>query len=392
MKKRRSNYRLGILLVFVSSQLFLDNINAQTTSAYVFCLGKDTVAYEQYTRNKELIEGQILSLYPRLTINQFRLFLGADGTIKQFETESSYFTAGKISAPFMRKNGSIEDTIVTQQAFRNGKVDSFFSGKFNIIRGSVPVLDNNDVAMFEQMLLYASMSGKDSLALNRFTNGPGKSYIKKINKELYESKVFFFPVFLKLKDGEIISVDATSSTIKTIAKRTYAIDFEKLKNTLAEKEKADGFAGLVSPVDTFKTSFKNTDFQITYSRPYKRGRVIFGNIVPWNMVWRLGANFATHFSTSKELRFGDFILPAGRYTIWMIPKQGKDISELVINKGVNIFGTQYDKAKDVIRLPMQTTLLTNLIEQLSIEVKETNEGGEIIIQWDDLQAKLPFKI
>jgi Protein of unknown function (DUF2911) len=392
MKKTSASKRIVVLLLFVISQFYFDSINAQTTAAYVFCLGKDTVAYEQYTRNKELIEGQILSLYPRLTINQFRLFLGADGTIKQFESASSYFTGGKMSTPFMQKNGSIEDTIVTQQAFRNGKVDSFFSGKFSVIRGSVPVLDNNDVAMFEQMLIYATLTGKDSIPLNRFTNGPGKSYIKKINKELYESKVFFFPVYIKLKDGQISSVDATSSTIKTIAKRTSAIDFEKLKNTFAEKEKLNGFAGLVSPVDTFRTTFSNTDFQITYNRPYKRGRVIFGNIVPWNMVWRLGANFATHFATSKELRFGDFILPAGRYTIWMIPKQGKDISELVINKGVNIFGTQYDKAKDVIRLPMQTTWQTNLIEQLSIEVKETNEGGEIIIQWDDLQAKLPFKI
>jgi Protein of unknown function (DUF2911) len=110
------------------------------------------------------------------------------------------------------------------------------------------------------------------------------------------------------------------------------------------------------------------------------------------MVWELGANFATHFTTSKEVQFGDFILPAGRYTIWMIPRQRENSSELVINKGINIFGMQYDKAKDLVRIPMQTTLLTKLFEQLSIQVKETNEGGEFIFQWDDLQAKLPFKI
>jgi Protein of unknown function (DUF2911) len=393
MKMNKLCSRCIALLYFLFLQLMLSSIYAQTTSAYIFRLGKDTVAYEQFTRSKDFIEGDILSLYPRLSLNHFKLEIGPDNRVKGFESALSYFSEGKADAPFLQKSGSVEDTIVTQQAFRNGKVDSFFTSKFSVISGSVPFFDNNDVLGFEQMIRYASLSDKDSIALNRFTNGPMNSYVKKINKDTYESKVFFFPVHIKVNsDQQIVSLDATSSTIKTIATKIAPVNFNKLIQSFAQKEKATGFTGLVSPVDTFKTSFNSTDFQITYGRPYKRGREIFGNIVPWNSVWRLGANFATHFIASKDLRFGEFTLPAGRYTLWMIPRQGKDSCELIINKAVNIFGTQYQKAKDLVRLPVLTTSLTSPVEQLSIRILETNDGGEINIQWDNLQFSAAFKI
>jgi hypothetical protein len=78
-----------------------------------------------------------------------------------------------------------------------------------------------------------------------------------------------------------------------------------------------------SPED--KSSFNSGDLQISvlYNRPFKKGRVIFGELVPYNKVWRTGANEATVFETNKDLVFGDKTLKAGRYTLVYYPRRTK---------------------------------------------------------------------
>ncbi len=385
-QKRRFYYLLTGVIFFLA----LGKANGQATNSYIFRLGNDTVALEQYTRGKDMVEGNILSLYPRLMVTHFKATLGTDGTINKLESGNYYPSFGQAPVPGMDRLCIINDTLATQEFKRNGKTDTLFSGTFKVKPGAVPSLDY-DVAMFEQMLLQAAATGKDSVAYQRYTNGPMNSYIKKIKENEYESKVFFFPILIKTDDkNKIISLDATGTTVKTIATPASAFDFNKLMSVYAEQEKRKGTTGQLSPSDTVKTSFKGADFQLTYGRPSKRGRVIFGNVVPWNRVWRLGGNYATHFSTSKDLQFGDSTLPAGRYTIWILPN--KDRYELIINKAVNIFGTQYNKKNDLMRLPMTFSGLSSPVEKLTISVNETKDGGDITVQWDLLKTTIAFKL
>lgn len=385
MKRKNLFVYLPFLLLVLAGQ-------AQTSSSYIFRLGKDTVAFEQFTRTKQGISGEILALYPRVLLTQFEVTFGPGGTITHFESRGNYLSAAPGAPTLMHRICSIEDTLVRQELVRNGKRDSIFSGTFKINPGAVPAMEY-DVVMYQQMLNQARAAGKDSVAIQRFTNNGMTSYIKKLSNDRYESKSFFFPIWIKTGKGQqIISVDASSSTIKTIGTIAEGFDIRELAARYLAKEKANGTAGALSRPDTVRSNIKGSDFQVTYSRPLKRDRVIFGNIVPWNTIWRLGANFATHFSTTKDLQIGDFILPAGRYTIWMLPRSNKDSCELIFNKAVNIFGTQYDKSTDLVRLPLQVQEAGTVTEQLTITVEETDNGAAIRIRWDKLDAMLAFRV
>lgn len=374
--------RLWLLVILFSANTGW----AQQQAHYIFKIGKDTMAVQQYTRDNALVEGEIISRFPRVMQTKFRFALNANGHIQKFEYRSMY---PGVPVAVMERQVVIEDTVVTQEMNRNGKRDSIFSGTFIVKRGAVPSMDN-DVSLVEQMLRQALAEGKDSTMINRFSNAPSKSYIKKVKEGEYETKVFFFPVKIKAGNaGKIAELDATATTIKTIATAVSPFNFTELAGAWIEKEKTEGRAGPLSPPDTVRALIKGNEMQLTYGRPQKRGREIFGNIVPWNQLWRLGSNFATHLSFSKDIQCGDKTIPAGRYTIWMIP--GSEKSTLIINTAVNIFGTQYDKTKDLLHLPLKKTKGTAPVEKLTFLLRETAAGGELVVQWDDYSFSLDFR-
>ncbi|MBK6825677.1 MAG: DUF2911 domain-containing protein [Chitinophagaceae bacterium] len=359
---------------------------AQQQYHYIFKIGEDSIALQHYTREKTIVEGEIISRFPRVMLTTFRYTLNPNGFIQKFEYRSSY---PGVSDAIMERQVAIEDTIVSQEMKRSGKRDSIFSGTFIVQRGAVPSMDN-DVSLFEQMLRQALKEGKDSIMIQRFTNQPSKSYIKKVKDGEFETKVFFFPVRIRVNNnGHLSEVDATATTIKTIATAIAPFNFIELAGIWTEKEKKEGRAGLLSPSDTVRAVIKGNEMQITFGRPQKRGREIFGNVVPWNQLWRLGSNFATHLTLSKEIQCGDKTIPAGRYTIWMVPGQEKAI--LIINKAINIFGTQYDRSKDLLQLPMKTSRLSAPVEKLSFLLRENETGGELVVQWDDYSFSLDFR-
>ena len=373
------------LVLLLSTQFF---VTAQNTSSFIFKLGSDTIAFEQYTRTTNSVEGRILTLTPRGTVTRFKFEIANGKTITNFTSFNySVLTPERISS---ERTVNIRDTLIDQQFKRAGKIDSLFSGSYAALPGAIPHLDY-DAFIYEQMLMQLSASGKDSLPLSRLTNTAMGSYIKKNTANVFESKYFFFPVIAKTDQaGKVITVDATASTIKTIGQRIPNFDFDATVSRYADNEKAKGPMGSVSPNDTIKATFKQADFTITYGRPSKRERTVFGNIVPYEVVWRTGANFATHFATTKDLDFGGTIVPAGRYTLWTLPSQ--TTTKLIINNAVNIFGTQYNPSKDLVRLNMKTEKLSSVVEKFTIQCIENNEGGELKFQWDQTQFSIPFKV
>ncbi len=74
----------------------------------------------------------------------------------------------------------------------------------------------------------------------------------------------------------------------------------------------------LSPPDSSELELAGRQIKVTFSSPSVRDRVIFGGLVPWNQVWRTGANEATSFSTEANLRIGDAEVPAGEYTLYTI--------------------------------------------------------------------------
>jgi hypothetical protein len=148
-----------------------------------------------------------------------------------------------------------------------------------------------------------------------------------------------------------------------------------------------------SPRDSVKASIAGADLNVNYGRPSKRGRVLFNGLgdMKWGMVWRTGANEATHFTTSKTLDFGGKTVPAGTYTLFTkLEESGK--WELIVNKQTKQWGTAYDAKQDLVRIPMTVTSNNAVVEQMEIQVKPAGKGGEIIVAWDTYKAVAPFTV
>jgi hypothetical protein len=136
---------------------------------------------------------------------------------------------------------------------------------------------------------------------------------------------------------------------------------------------------------------------ITYCRPYKKGREIFGTngLVPFDKVWRTGANEATIFETDSDLKFkGDKTLKAGTYSLFTIP--GDKTWKILFNSesgqwGINFNGVaNRDPKNDVLTVEVEPVVTDKMVEQFTIDIKKVGEETEMTLQWDKTLVPVPF--
>lgn len=187
-----------------------------------------------------------------------------------------------------------------------------------------------------------------------------------------------------------MSLDAAATTVKAVTHRVTNLDFDATAKSWAAYETAHGPAGATSPADTVRATVGTANIEIDYSRPMKRGRKIFGNIVPLDTVWRTGANAATQFTTSADLIFGNTIVPAGKYTLWSLPTATG--SKLIINSQTGQWGTDYDATKDLARVDLTQTMLTSPVEAFTFAIVPQGSSGLLKFSWDDREYSIPFRV
>jgi hypothetical protein len=138
---------------------------------------------------------------------------------------------------------------------------------------------------------------------------------------------------------------------------------------------------------------------IYYGRPYmadprtKQPRQIWGGLVPWNQVWRLGADEGTTLISQTDLVFGEFTLPAGAYTLEMLPVQ-EGTSKLIINKAVGYWGIPYSaiQAQELTRLDMKKEPdVDKSVDQLTLSLENNAGTGTLKVTWDKSVYSIAFK-
>jgi hypothetical protein len=150
--------------------------------------------------------------------------------------------------------------------------------------------------------------------------------------------------------------------------------------------------GKASPHQAVSYDFGGKKITITYGRPSKKGREIFGALEPYGKVWRTGADEATTIETTADLMLGSLHLEKGKYALFTLPE--KDKWTLIINKTVNQWGAfKYDASQDVGRAPMTVAKASAPVEQLLISIdKKNNMEGTLKIAWDDVVASIPLMV
>lgn len=149
-----------------------------------------------------------------------------------------------------------------------------------------------------------------------------------------------------------------------------------------------------SPAATVSYDKDGLKIEVNYSRPFKKGRVIFGGLVPFDQVWRTGANEAATFGTNKELTIGGKKLPAGKYTLWTIPH--KDTWEVIFNKKMYPWGVGNDGAAsreadaDAVSVTVPVEMLPASMEQFTISMSDA-KVPTLVMAWDNMQVSVPLK-
>lgn len=129
--------------------------------------------------------------------------------------------------------------------------------------------------------------------------------------------------------------------------------------------------------------------RVIYSRPQKNGRTIFGDLIPFGQVWRLGANEATEIEFYRPVRIGAAKIKKGRYTLYCIPNQDK--WTLIVNKETDTWGSfKYDETKDIVRLDVPVQKQGEVLEFFSMAFEKSASGATLIIGWDDSRVNFPI--
>ncbi len=144
-----------------------------------------------------------------------------------------------------------------------------------------------------------------------------------------------------------------------------------------------------SPTQTIKQDFGVSSIDLIYSRPGMKGRKIFGDLVPWNAVWRTGANSATRLKFYDDVMIAGQPLKAGEYALFTVP--GENEWEIIINKGSANWGTDYKQSDDIFRVKVKPMKLDWSVETFTMQfgnVKPTSTDLQIL--WDKTLVSVPI--
>ena len=176
----------------------------------------------------------------------------------------------------------------------------------------------------------------------------------------------------------------------TPKKLTLAVSLLLVFVTLSPAQNKEDKSKRPSPPGTAEVSLKGKTITIDYSRPSMRGRKIMGELVPYDKVWRTGANEATTLTTPVDLNIGGTTVPAGKYTLWTLPSAGT--WKLIINKQTGQWGTNYDEKQDFARVDMQKSELSEPVEQFTISFdKKGEDTADLVMKWEKTSVSIPVK-
>lgn len=161
-----------------------------------------------------------------------------------------------------------------------------------------------------------------------------------------------------------------------------------------------------SPIGIAKTHIGDAYVKVTYGRPYIRGRAIFGpdttHLVPFDRLWRTGANEATEITITEPLRIGGTRLDAGTYAIFTVP--GVDAWEVRLSPQLGLDGTgrldpetgeftpdAYDPDRDVARFTVEPARTEDVVDPLTLELEPTARGADLVLRWERTEVRIPIE-
>jgi len=356
---------------------------AAQTGQFVVRLGNDTLAIEQYTRTADRLQGEQVLRSPRTVHRLYSATFGSGGAIARFELVTHNVSGGPGPAETRAAAEFTGDSAVVTVPRR----DSTVTLRVRAGPGAVPFIGQG-FGLIEEVARRARASGGARYTTTMLPLGDTEPLEVTVTPRGPDSLTIVLGAIGPLRarvdaQGALLGLTGIGSTMQVTVERTQGLDFAALGKAFAPRS-----LGVLSPPDSVKASLAGATLAVRYSRPSARGRVIFGNVVPWNQVWRTGANQATVLETSADLVVAGTSVPAGKYSLWTLPSPGG--WTLIVNQNTGQWGTDYNARYDLARLNMTVEPLPRAVEQFTIAIEPKGNGGVLRLEWEKTRASVPF--
>lgn len=373
--------RLPAALMFIASGVAALASSAKADSgAFVVRLGADTVSVETFVRSPSRLEIDQVLRSPRTQRRRY---------VYEFTKGALTRVTMAVSVPGDSAGTQTMEGEVDDDSLRVNGRGTFLPVGAPVIRSPIPW------AAYEAEAIRLARTGEDSLRTTMAFLGATARWwlrMRRLGSDSLEIANQHDDLFHARVDaeGRILGARPIEGTFKVSVERVGSIDLEALVTSFAARDREGVGMGQLSPRDTVQSEVGGVSLWVDYSRPTKRGRVVFGDVVPWGELWRTGANAATQFRCDHDLDFGGVIVPAGLYSLWTIPSPDHWI--LVVNSESGQWGTRHDASRDLARIQMRVVRLPESVERFTILVESVAEGGVLRFEWDTMRASATFAV
>jgi hypothetical protein len=378
------------LVVALAALALARTAAAKESGTFVIRLGQDTVSVETYLRAPTLLDVDQVGRSPRVLRRHYTYTL-ANGNVTRF---ALVVKAPGSDTPTQTIDAAFDaDSFRTKTTMSGGAAPQVTAVK--IPRGTLILANASPWSRYEDAIMKLAKGKADTLGTPLYTIGSSSAdwlSLRKVGADSVAIALGSGNVYRARidKSGHLLGVLPIRGTQQVTVDRVDGMEVGAMAASFAAREQSGGRMGALSPRDTVTATAGGASLWVDYSRPSKRGRVIFGTVVPFGEVWRTGANAATQFKTDKALDFGGTVVPAGFYSLWTVPAANG--WKLIFNSETGGLGTEHKADKDLYTIAMKVSSLPDVVERFTIGIESTELGGTLDLDWDTTRASVAFTV
>ena len=372
---------------------------------FVTRLGSDTISVESVTRLGNTLTSNEVDRFPRVRVRHTVIKLAPDGSIRHLVMD--IHTPSELANQRERKviADVTTDSVHISKKDGTGTVNRAFATGGSIVVAHVP-------QMYSLYELYFAAALKQAATLKSAAGKPVQMRQFYIDRE-FDRFPLGHALVTPLEGGKVeITHDWLSGTGEATmdssyhmlsysgVRTTYKVDVSRLTSPPDVKNFADRFEALetktgivreLSMRDTMQARIGNAMFTVDYGRPLLRGRKLLGDVLPYDRVWRTGANAATQFTTSAPIKLTGMQVPAGTYTLWTVPHT--DGVDLIVNRQTGQWGTEYNSSRNLGIARITTQAPAAPVEKFTIFIVSSDtQHGTLVMEWGSFRWTAPIEV
>ena len=397
-----------VVCIFLSALLFLVSCSSKPPGehyGFITRLGDDTVSVESVTRQGNTITSDEVDRFPRVRLRHTVIDLAPDGSIRHLVME--IHTPSEPANERERKviADVTADSVHISKTDGTGTLHRDFATGGAIVVAHVPQMYSLYEIYFAAAMKHAAASKSGAVdtvqmrqfyidrEFDRFPLGDASVILPGGGKVEISHDWLSGTGEATMDPGyHLLSYSGNRTTYKVkVIRIATPPDVRSIADRMEAREAKAGIVKQLSVRDTVQAHIGNVIFTVDYSRPLLRGRKLLGDVIPYDYVWRTGANAATQFTTSAPVQIAGMKVPAGKYTLWTVPH--KDEVDLIVNRQTGQWGTEYDGSYDLGMARMGTQELTAPVEEFTISIAPGDtKHGTLIMEWGSFRWMAPIEV